>query len=176
MNIFTYDSDFGNLVIAAENDAIVLMKLNVPKETAFKSLSDIDDYSFSPSKFTDNAAKALEEYFAGKRKEFDLPLRPKGTDFQRSVWNALMTIPYGETRSYMQVAQMLGNPKACRAVGLANNKNPIWIIIPCHRVIGSDGSLVGYGGGLETKKTLLSLESETVNSQMTTLVFFNRNY
>jgi len=110
------------------------------------------------SALTDLAAQQLNEYFAGKRREFDLPLSPKGTDFQQSVWNALLKIPYGETQTYSQVAKMIDNPKACRAVGLANNKNPIWIIIPCHRVIGANGTLTGYGGGLDMKEKLLEIE------------------
>ncbi len=89
---------------------------------------------------------------------FDLPLEPAGTEFQKSVWVALQAIPYGETRSYGDMARQIGNPKACRAVGMANNRNPISIVIPCHRVIGADGSLVGYGGGLDLKQKLLTLE------------------
>ena len=105
------------------------------------------------------AAEMLREYFDGKRKSFDgLPLRAEGTAFQKKVWDALLTIPYGETRSYKEQAIIVGNEKACRAVGTANGKNPISIIIPCHRVIGSDGSLTGYGGGLDIKKALLELE------------------
>lgn len=100
----------------------------------------------------------LMEYFQGKRKEFSLPLSPQGTVFQRKVWEALCTIPYGQTRSYGEIAAQIGNPKACRAVGGANNKNPIMIFIPCHRVIGADGSLVGFGGGLEAKRYMLDLE------------------
>lgn len=105
------------------------------------------------------AEKQLEEYFNGKRKEFQLPLAPEGTFFQRKVWAALQTIPYGETRSYKEIAIQTGNEKACRAVGMANNRNPISILIPCHRVIGSDGKLVGYAGGLDRKKFLLELEN-----------------
>jgi len=104
------------------------------------------------------AKQQLAEYFAGERKGFVLPLRPEGTPFQRAVWRALETIPYGETRSYGQIAAAVGNGKASRAVGMANNRNPISIIIPCHRVIGSTGKLVGYGGGLEKKMALLELE------------------
>jgi len=100
----------------------------------------------------------LQEYFMGKRKEFDLPLSLYGTEFQIKDWNALKEIPYGETRTYGQIAQQIGNPKACRAVGLANNRNPVSIIIPCHRVIGANGRLVGYGGGLDVKEKLLALE------------------
>lgn len=102
----------------------------------------------------------LQAYFRGELKEFDLPLVMEGTDFQLRVWNALRAIPYGETISYAQLARHVGNPKAVRAVGLANGRNPIPIIVPCHRVIGSDGSLTGFGGGLATKKKLLELESE----------------
>ena len=104
------------------------------------------------------AAKQLGEYFDGKRKTFDLPLAPRGTEFQLTVWKALQTISYGKTCSYGQLAAMIGNPKACRAVGMANNRNPIAVIIPCHRVIGSNGSLTGYAGGLELKEKLILLE------------------
>ena len=105
------------------------------------------------------AMAQLEEYFAGTRREFDLELSPHGTEFQMQVWSALRTIGYGETRSYGQLAAQVGRPKASRAVGLANGRNPISIIVPCHRVIGADGSLTGYGGGLENKKILLDLEA-----------------
>ena len=104
----------------------------------------------------------LKEYFDGKRREFDLPLKFEGTDFQKKAWNALLTIPYGQTRSYKEQAEAVGNKKACRAVGAANGKNPISIIVPCHRVIGTDGSLIGYGGGLEMKKSLLDLERRVI--------------
>ncbi|MDR2476305.1 MAG: methylated-DNA--[protein]-cysteine S-methyltransferase [Treponema sp.] len=104
------------------------------------------------------AAGQLSEYFNGGRKTFDLPLLLRGTDFQRSVWEALQTIPFGETCSYGKVAVRIGKPKAVRAVGMANNRNPIVIIIPCHRVIGQDGSLTGYGGGLPLKQFLLDME------------------
>ena len=106
----------------------------------------------------ERASRQLEEYFAGKRKQFDLPLSLRGTEFQRQGWAALRDIPYGETRSYGQIAQAVGRPKAVRAVGMANHRNPISIIVPCHRVVGADGSLTGYGGGLENKKFLLALE------------------
>lgn len=104
------------------------------------------------------AVKQLDEYFAGKRKKFDLPLSMKGTEFQQKVWEALRAIPYGETRSYGDIAKAIGKPKAARAVGMANNRNPVSIIVPCHRVIGANGSLVGYGGGLKAKEFLLKLE------------------
>lgn len=106
----------------------------------------------------DEAVRQLEEYFAGMRRTFDLPLNPQGTPFQKKVWKALCEIPYGETRSYGDIARAVDSPKAFRAVGMANHNNPISIIIPCHRVIGSDGSLTGYGGGLDKKVYLLQLE------------------
>lgn len=104
------------------------------------------------------AEEQLNEYFAGKRQQFDLPIEFKGTEFQKKVWAALLTIPYGETRSYADIAKQVGSPKAVRAVGLANSKNPISIIAPCHRVIGSNGKLTGYAGGLHNKEFLLRLE------------------
>ncbi len=107
----------------------------------------------------------LAEYFAGKRLDFDLPLKTEGTDFQKAAWKALLEIPYGEVRSYKQQAEKVGSPRAFRAVGMANNRNPIAIVIPCHRVIGSDGRLVGYGGGLHIKEALLELERKVLEKQ-----------
>jgi methylated-DNA-[protein]-cysteine S-methyltransferase len=104
------------------------------------------------------ARRQLDEYFAGERREFELPLAPRGTEFERHVWQALCTIPFGETRSYAEIAAAIGRPAACRAVGRANGSNPLPIVVPCHRVIGSDGSLTGFGGGLELKRFLLALE------------------
>lgn len=106
----------------------------------------------------DTVCRQLDEYFEGKRECFDVRLAPQGTQFQKTVWRALLQIPYGYTWSYGELAMHIGNPKAVRAVGTANGANPISIIIPCHRVIGSNGSLVGYGGGLERKQMLLQLE------------------
>jgi len=152
-NYYAYDSPFGNMMICSNGKAITCIEPGGKiKLTGCKKANAL----------TDKAAGQLEEYFAGKRREFDVPLDPQGTQFQRIVWNALLKIPYGETRSYKQIAQMVGNPKACRAVGMANNKNPIWIVIPCHRVIGADGSLTGYGGGLEMKQRLLELEKADI--------------
>lgn len=113
-----------------------------------------------PTPLLEEAARQLEEYFAGQRKEFSLPLAPKGTEFQLRVWQALLQIPYGETRSYGELAAIVGNPKACRAVGGANHRNPLSILIPCHRVVGTGGNLTGYAGGLNVKEFLLKLESE----------------
>jgi len=109
-----------------------------------------------------NAASQLEAYFAGELKVFDLPLAPRGTDFQQTVWAKLLTIPYGQTRTYSQIAAALGSPNAVRAVGAANGRNPIPIVIPCHRVIGASGKLVGFGGGLPLKRKLLDLESPQI--------------
>jgi methylated-DNA-[protein]-cysteine S-methyltransferase len=126
----------------------------------------VTDVGFSPvggaveqeTPLISRAIGSLREYFSGRLKDFDLPLCPEGTEFQKKAWNALLAIPYGQTRSYKEQATAIGNIKACRAVGAANGKNPIGIIIPCHRVIGSDKTLIGYGGGLEIKKALLDLE------------------
>ena len=107
---------------------------------------------------TRRAVKELEEYFQGKRKEFTVPCVPEGTDFQKRVWEALTRIPYGVTRTYKEIAVEIGNSRSSRAVGMANHKNPVPIIIPCHRVIGSDGRLTGYAGGLGVKEFLLNLE------------------
>lgn len=127
--------------------------------TCIKFAKDDEDISLSQtSKLSNKAFKQLSEYFDGKRKKFDLPLHVEGSEFQKQVWNALRKIPYGETRSYKDIAEYIGNPKAVRAVGMANNKNPIVIILPCHRVIGSNGKLVGYAGGLDKKTWLLDLE------------------
>ena len=146
---FTYESPFGNIIIESDGKAI----------TGIKTGSDFKPNGKKEANtLTDVTAMQLKEYFAGKRKKFDVPLNPQGTEFQLAVWEALQKIPYGKTRSYKQIAQAVGNPKASRAVGMANNKNPIWILIPCHRVIGADGSLTGYGGGIEMKKRLLFIE------------------
>lgn len=148
--VFFYDTPVGKLCIGEENDSITCVTWSkVPEE-----------YIQEETELILNCKIQLEEYFAGKRKNFDLPLAPKGTDFQKKVWKALTDIPYGETRTYGEIAAVVGNPKAARAVGMANNKNPIGIIVPCHRVVGADGKLVGYAGGMEKKEWLLNLEQE----------------
>ena len=114
---------------------------------------------YNASKFLDLCEKELNAYFAGKLRQFTVPVKAKGTPFRERVWDELCQIPYGETASYKDIAERIGNPKAVRAVGGANHNNPISIIIPCHRVIGASGSLTGYGGGLEAKKLLLELEA-----------------
>jgi methylated-DNA-[protein]-cysteine S-methyltransferase len=120
-------------------------------------LSEVTEQSAHP--ILVEAERQLGEYFAGARTAFDLPLDPVGTDFQRRVWRALLTIPYGQTRSYADIARQVGSPAAVRAVGAANGRNPLSIVAPCHRVIGSSGQLTGFAGGLETKAYLLQLES-----------------
>jgi len=110
----------------------------------------------------DAAIGQLQEYFAGKRRDFELPLRPEGTDFQRAVWQALCTIDFGETRAYSDIARAVGRPDAVRAVGAANGQNPISIVIPCHRVIGKNGTLTGYGGGIDNKRWLLDHEKPSL--------------
>ena len=150
-------------VYIAENDGHIagLYFSGDKKQKRQKNLfeKELSGFALNESPLIKKASKQLDEYFSGRRRAFDLPLRFEGTGFQKQVWEALMTIPYGETRSYGQVAAQIGNPKAGRAIGMANNRNPISIICPCHRVIGSDGSLVGYGGGLKNKKYLLDLEA-----------------
>ena len=124
----------------------------------FDGDESLSDYKLKETTAIKTAESQLFEYFDGKRKEFDFPLLLQGTTFQKTVWNALRTIPFGKTCSYKDIAQQIGSPKAARAVGMANNRNPIPIIIPCHRVVGANGSLTGYAGGLEIKKNLLNLE------------------
>ncbi|NLP44683.1 MAG: methylated-DNA--[protein]-cysteine S-methyltransferase [Peptococcaceae bacterium] len=149
-SFYRYDTEIGQISIVESHGEIshILFDKDTPPEGAVEQETPL----------IKEAAKQLREYFAGHRHVFDLPLAPKGTNFQRATWQALTTIPYGETRSYKQIAEQIGSPKACRAVGLANNRNPIAIVIPCHRVIGANGKLVGYGGGLPIKKFLLELE------------------
>lgn len=142
-----YDFDFKILKIGYTHTAITLLK----------PVDQIDACN-EPSELSDKVFDQVCEYLKGERKTFEFPYELQGTGFQKKVWNALCQIPYGETRSYKQIAEAVGNPKASRAVGMANNRNPIAIAIPCHRVVGADGSLVGYAGGLDMKKALLELE------------------
>ncbi|MDD3823173.1 MAG: methylated-DNA--[protein]-cysteine S-methyltransferase [Sphaerochaetaceae bacterium] len=145
-----YETVIGAVMIAESGGAITDVLLLEPHSVCK------GEHKATP--LTDRAAMQLAQYLAGKRRTFDLPLDPQGTEFQKRVWNALLAIPYGQTCSYKDIAIAIGNPKAVRAVGMANHHNPISFIIPCHRVIGADGSLVGYGGGLELKSRLLGLE------------------
>lgn len=141
------------LVASASGLAAILWENDNPNRVRLGEMADGADHPVLIE-----TERQLNEYFAGKRKTFSVVLDFSGTEFQKAVWNALLTIPYGETRSYGDIAVQLGNPKAVRAVGAANGKNPISIIAPCHRVIGSDGKLTGFAGGLEAKSLLLRLE------------------
>ncbi len=145
-----YESDLGRIGITEKDGRITNVYIaedELPK-----------DMQLCETPLLKEAVKQLKSYFAGELKEFTLPLEPYGTDFMKRVWAALCEIPYGRTASYGNIAEKIGKPKAARAVGLANNRNPIPIFIPCHRVIGTDGSLTGYRGGLELKRKLLELE------------------
>jgi methylated-DNA-[protein]-cysteine S-methyltransferase len=145
------DSPLGSLTLASsvQGLASVQFGLNMPADGV------IDDAA------NREAIEQLQEYFEGKRTHFDLPLDVQGTPFQVSVWNELLKIPYGSTCSYIDIARSLGKPGAARAVGMANHENPIAVVIPCHRVVGSDGSLTGYAGGLHLKKQLLGIEKQS---------------
>lgn len=147
------ESEIGEILIAGDEAGLKYVGFPTGKGKIEPALDwQRDDGSL------DHVKAQLDEYFAGKRKSFDIKLAPHGTRFQLDVLKALQKIPYGETRSYGDVATSIGNPKAVRAVGAANGRNPLPIIIPCHRVIGANGSLTGFGGGIETKKFLLALE------------------
>ena len=149
---FTYETILGSVTFVEEDGALLAI-------TTHRSYEGI----CQETPLVKEACRQLSEYLKGERNTFDLPLNPKGTDFQKCVWRALCDIPYGETRTYKQIAEAIGNPKAVRAVGMANNRNPITIIVPCHRVIGANGKLVGYGGGLEMKEFLLRLEKVSIS-------------
>ena len=153
-----FESPVGPLLLAGEANALRLVSF----ETSKRAARPRPEWKQNGAAFTE-VIRQLQAYFGGELKEFDLRLAPEGTEFQLRVWNALRAIPYGETISYAQLAERIGNPKAVRAVGLANGSNPIPIIVPCHRVIGSDGSLTGFGGGLKTKKILLELENKQLS-------------
>lgn len=146
-----YESPVGPLTLVSNGEALVQLDFETPRYP--KPPHPVGD-----DKILKHARRELDEYFAGKRKAFTVPVAPEGTEFQRQAWTALQKIPYGATRSYGQQAAAIGNPKAVRAVGSANGRNPIAIIIPCHRVIGADGGLTGFGGGMACKKQLLDLE------------------
>jgi methylated-DNA-[protein]-cysteine S-methyltransferase len=149
------DTPIGELLLAGEEGALSM--IGFPKGSMRREPEA--DWIFNEKPLA-NACTQLSEYFAGRRKEFDLPLKLNGTEFQVSVLEALQGIPYGQTTSYGEIARRIGRPKAVRAVGAANGRNPIPIVVPCHRVIGSTGDLTGFGGGLDTKEALLRLEAE----------------
>jgi methylated-DNA-[protein]-cysteine S-methyltransferase len=150
-----FDTPIGELLLAGEADSLSM--IGFPKGVMRRDPEA--DWIYNEAPFED-VRHQLREYFAGERKDFDLPLSLEGTEFQVAVLEALQEIPYGETRSYGAVAKQIGRPKAVRAVGAANGRNPIPIIVPCHRVIGTSGDLTGFGSGLDTKAALLRLEAE----------------
>lgn len=152
---FTYDTKFGKFTVVCTPDAVTEVRFGEQKP---------EDVIYMSTALTDEVYAQLEEYFRGERREFTLPLCPEGTQFQKKVWEALCRIPYGETQCYQEIAEMVGSPKAFRAVGMANHNNPIPILIPCHRVVGKDGSLTGYAGGLEMKKALLEAEKNYLDN------------
>jgi methylated-DNA-[protein]-cysteine S-methyltransferase len=149
------DSPVGKLTLVATDDGLAGILWEQDRPSRVRLNIEAEDNSHPVLVETE---RQLEEYFAGQRTTFELTLDVDGTDFQRRVWNALLTIPFGETRSYGQIARQIGNPDAVRAVGAANGRNPVSIVTPCHRVIGSTGKLTGFGGGLDAKARLLALE------------------
>ncbi len=152
------NSPIGELLLAGDQDALTM--IGFPKGSMRRAPEP--DWIFNEKPFAE-AMKQLDEYFDGQRRDFDLPLRLDGTEFQLLVLDELQKIPYGETTSYGDIAKRIGRPKASRAVGAANGRNPIPIVVPCHRVIGSHGDLTGFGGGLDTKEALLRLEAENTS-------------
>ncbi len=152
----TIKSPVGILKLIANDKGLtgILWENDSPERTSFTSITEDKNHPFLLE-----AEQQLNDYFTGKLKKFSLKLDFIGTEFQKKVWQALLTIPFGETRSYAQIAKQIGNPKAVRAVGAANGKNPLSIIAPCHRVIGANGKLTGFAGGLETKAFLLKIEN-----------------
>lgn len=152
----TIDSPVGPLVLTSDGTSLTRVLFDAEPDPA---------WSTEPCEVLDRAVTELRQYFAGERTEFDLPLDPAGTPFQKATWLALRDIPYAQTINYGQLAGRVGNPNASRAVGLANGRNPISIVVPCHRVIGADGSLTGYGGGLGRKRLLLDLERRVAGAE-----------
>ncbi len=152
MQFRVMDSPFGTLTLAGVDGRLHHLRMEDQTYEPSRAGWECDDTAFA------EAAEQLTAYFGGSLTEFDVDLQLGGTAFQRRVWEALLTIPYGETRTYGQIAQQIGAPTAFRAVGLANGHNPVGIIVPCHRVIGADGGLTGYGGGLDRKRMLLNME------------------
>ncbi|WP_042272795.1 methylated-DNA--[protein]-cysteine S-methyltransferase [[Clostridium] dakarense] len=153
--IFYYETKIGKIGIVQNNEKITNIY------TSDKLSSDGMEVIETP--LIIEVYNQLNDYLEGKRKSFDFPIDPEGTEFQKKVWKELQNTPYGETLSYKDIAEKIGNPKASRAIGMANNKNPILIIIPCHRIIGKNGKLVGYAAGLDMKKQLLEMEKENKN-------------
>ena len=164
VNIKYYDSPCGEIILASMGDELCLCDWNempCAERNKHRLLRYMKaDFKIETSPILDQTKKQLDEYFAGNRKIFDIPLHPVGTDFQKQVWHALLEIPYGETRSYKEIAIRIGKPKGIRAMASAIGANGISIFVPCHRVIGSNHSLIGFAGGLDAKRKLLELEAE----------------
>lgn len=165
-------SPVGPLFLAASEKGLVALEFDArlpgqqtirPNPRDLRAESASVEFLEFPKKLS-QYTRELKEYFEGARREFTFPLDLRGTDFQLACWRALLAIPYGETRTYADIARAVGRPQAFRAVGMANNRNPIAIVVPCHRVIASDGTLCGYGGGLDIKRTLLQLEGALTGS------------
>lgn len=154
---YIYKTQVGRFLIVEEDGAVTKVELHVEEERSKEEI--LSHYQEEETTLMKDASIQLAQYLEGSRKTFDININPKGTQFQKKVWEALRAIPYGETRTYKEIAIEVGNPKASRAVGMANNKNPIICIIPCHRVIGSNGKLVGFACGLDVKERLLGIES-----------------
>jgi methylated-DNA-[protein]-cysteine S-methyltransferase len=169
MNYTYLDSPLGELLLAGEDGALHLISFPSGKSGERVRRRPERDWTEDAKPFR-AAAKQLGEYFAGRRERFDLPLAPTGTEFQLSVWQGLRKIPYGRTWSYAELARRIGRPRAMRAVGAANGANPLPIVVPCHRVIGADGSLTGFGGGLPAKRLLLELEGALDSEPQRTLI------
>lgn len=153
-----YPSPYGLVKIGCEDGKIVCVQCVNTQNISEPTEPNESDEPDEATELSDMAYRQLLEYFDGKRQSFELPVKLSGTEFQTAVWRELQKIPYGETRSYKDIAEAVGRPKAYRAVGMANHNNPIWIIVPCHRVVGADGSMVGYAGGINIKRDLLELE------------------
>jgi methylated-DNA-[protein]-cysteine S-methyltransferase len=155
-------SPVGPLLLAADDDGLHLVEFHSPRHPTSRG----SHWTQGENAVLRETREQLEQYFAGALRAFDLPLAPRGTPFQQGVWHALRAIPYGETISYAELARRIGKPSAMRAVGAANGRNPLPIVVPCHRVIGADGSLTGFGGGLPTKRFLLELEGALETSDL----------
>lgn len=155
-----------------EDGALVVLELYGPRSRAHEARAQRDGEEIVwNERGNKRVREQLDQYFRGKRREFDLQLAPRGTAFQNEVWDVLLDIPFGTVRTYGDIAAQLGRPGASRAVGLANGSNPIWIVVPCHRVIGSDGTLTGYAGGIDVKRQLLELEGAPIAAAQPTLSF-----
>ncbi|MFA9398797.1 MAG: methylated-DNA--[protein]-cysteine S-methyltransferase [Clostridiaceae bacterium] len=154
-NAYTYETKIGKIMIVENGCEIIALYFRE---------NIIENINIHETSLLKKANQELQEYFQGKRKSFSLPIKATGTEFQQKVWKELQNITYGKTSSYKEIAERIGNEKASRAVGMANNKNPIPIIIPCHRVIGTNGKLVGYAGGLDIKEKLLEIENRNIDN------------